>query len=171
MEKPCRLDLRKTKKSWDHEGARKFKGMCLDAKELQYLILWSEGLSGTEISQSALDSFNRGRAAGQTSTSAASSLDSGTKGSTTDSRWTVSSVMIYPSAAVRAKADYWIFDTSKEPYQMIRKGQGYRDVPPGVAVQNRPGQTASASDLASTIADPAVALENALKWLKKENKL
>lgn len=159
------------KKFWEHDGAKKFKGMCIDAQKPAFLILWSEGLSGAEINKAAVDNFNRGRATGQNASGAAGSTDSASKGSTTDSGWTDRSVYIRPSSVVRAKADYWILDTSTNPYSMIRKGQGYRDVPVGLGQQNRPGQSMDASDLASTIADPVNALENALKWLKKEKKL
>jgi hypothetical protein len=158
------------KKFWDHDGAKKFKGVCLDQQSPDYLILWTYGLTGGEIQQSAVNGFNRGRATGQSSTGAASNTGS-SKESTTDSRWTASNVFIRPSAVVRAKADYWILDLSKQPPAMIRKGQGSRDVPAGTGAMNRPGQAANASDVASTIADPAVALENALRWLRKEKKL
>jgi hypothetical protein len=70
---------------------------------------------------------------------------------------------------VRAKTDYFILDTSKTPYVVISQGQGSQDVPLGSA--NQPGHNIRTSDLASTISDPTAALENALKWLKKEKKL
>lgn len=157
------------KKFWDHDGAKKFKRMCLDQLKPDYLILWTYGLSGAELNQVGVDSYNRARETGQ-ATSGPNST-SNEKTSTTDTRWMDSNVFIRPSAVVRAKADYWVLDTSKQPYPVIRKGQGYRDLPDGMDVVNRPGEKSSVSDSASTIADPAVALENALKWLKKDKKL
>jgi hypothetical protein len=146
------------KKFWEHESAKHFKGMCLDAKEPNYIILWSEGLSGAETAKAAVDWFNRVRATGEAPTS-------------TDTNRSLMSSTLYirPTGSVRAKADYWVLDTSKTPYPVIRQGQGYQDVPSPRA--NQPGETVKASDLASTIADPAAAMENALKWLKKEKKL
>ena len=155
------------KKFWDREGAKHFTGMCLDAKEPNYIILWSEGLSGAELAQSSLDQFNRGRATGQNSTTPVN--PNADKTSTTDSSQTSGTAYIRPSQEIREKADYWILDTSKTPFPVIRKGQGYQDVPLGHA--NQPGESAKASDMASTIADPVAAMENALKWLRKEKKL
>jgi hypothetical protein len=37
------------KKMWDRDGAKKYKGMCLDEKEPNFLVLWSEGLNGAEL--------------------------------------------------------------------------------------------------------------------------
>jgi hypothetical protein len=51
------------------------------------------------------------------------------------------------------------------PYAVVRQGQGYQDVPQGGT--NHPSQSATTTDIASTIADPTMALENALKWLKE----
>jgi hypothetical protein len=91
--------------------------------------------------------------------------------STTDSRWKDSTVFIGQSSAVRAKAEYWILDLAKQGAPVIRAGQGYRVMPTGLGVANGPGEKANAQDLSSTIADPTEALENALKWLKKEKKI
>jgi hypothetical protein len=155
------------KKFWDREGAKHFKGMCLDAKESNYIILWSEGLSGAESAQAGIDQFNRGRATGQTASMPTNPNPD--KSSTTDSRLISGTAYIRPSQEVREKADYLILDTAKTPFAVVRKGQGYQDVPVGRA--NHPGESTKASDMASTIADPAAAMENALKWLKKEKKL
>jgi hypothetical protein len=146
------------KKFWEREGAKHFKGMCLDGKEPNYIILWSEELSGAEAAKAAIDQFNRVRTTGEAPT-------------TRDTNSSLMSATIYlrPTGAVREKADYWILDTSKTPYLVIRKGQAYQDVPFSRA--NQPGESVKASDVASTIADPAAAMENALKWLKKEKKL
>ncbi len=155
------------KKFWDREGAKKFKGMCLDYKEPNYIILWAAGLSGAELAKVNLDKFNLTRAAGQSSFSTAS--EGSPSGISRDAYMVSESVYFGPSGVVRGRADYWIMDTSKNTYPVIRKGQGYRDVPMGK--MNGPGEKASASDMASTIADPVAAMENALKWLKKEKKL
>jgi hypothetical protein len=34
------------KKFWEREGAKHYAGFCLDAREPNYLILWTEGLTG-----------------------------------------------------------------------------------------------------------------------------
>jgi hypothetical protein len=60
-------------------------------------------------------------------------------------------------------------ETSKPPYAVVRQGQGYQDVSQGGT--NHPSQSATTTDIAPTIADPTVAPENALKWLKREKRL
>ena len=147
------------KKLWDHDGAKKFKGMCLDAKDPNYIIFWSNGLSGAELAKASIDNFNVVRATGEYAAT------------TIDPHGSLSARTLYirPSSIVRAKTDYLVLDTSKIPYAVVRQGQGYQDVPQGAA--NRPGQKVDTEDLASTIADPVAALENALKWIKKEKKL
>lgn len=147
------------KKLWDHDGAKKFKGMCLDAKGPNYIILWSNGLSGAELVKASIDSFNVTRSTGEYS---ATTID-------LHGSLSAHTLDIRPSSIVRAKTDYLVLDTSKNPYTVVRQGQGYQDVPQGGA--NRPGQKVNTEDLASTIADPVAALENALKWIKKEKKL
>ncbi|SRR5216683_1391566 len=149
-------------KFWDREGAKHFAGFCLDAKDPNYLILWSEGLSGNELTKSSIDQFNRGRATGQNTTT----------GNTTpinSPNWASGRALIRPSQQVREKADYWVLDMSAAPPAVVRQGTGYQDVPMGKA--NQPGQSMKTSDLASTIADPAAAMENALKWIKKTKKI
>jgi len=146
------------KKMWDHDGAKKFKGMCLDAKEPNYIILWSDGLNGSELAKASVDHFNVVRSTGE----AITIVD-------TNSSLTSRTMQMRTSSMVRAKAEYIVFDTSKTPYAVVRQGQGYQDVPQGEA--NRPGQKINTEDIASTVADPVAALENALKWLKKEKKL
>jgi hypothetical protein len=147
------------KKMWDHDGPKKYKGMCLDAKEQNYVVLWSEGLNGAELAKAGLDRFNLARS---TPSEGPSAVD-------TNSSLMSQTIRIRPSPMVRAKTDYFILDTSKTPYVVIRQGQGSQDVPLGSA--NQPGHNIRTSDLASTISDPTAALENALKWLKKEKKL
>lgn len=148
------------KKMWEHDAAKKYKRMCLDEKDPNYLVLWSEGLSGAELSKVSLSHFNSVRTTGQVPGP-----------SVVDTHSSVMSRTIHlkPSSQVRARADYFVFDMSKNPYVLVRQGQGYQDVPQGGS--NRPNEKLGNSDIASTIADPAAALENALKWLKKENKL
>jgi hypothetical protein len=70
---------------------------------------------------------------------------------------------------VHGKANYFILDTSKKPYAMLHQGEGYQDVPRDV--KTGVDRSVNASDVASTIPDPSAALENALKWLKKEKKI
>jgi hypothetical protein len=147
------------KKLWDHDGAKKFKGMCLDAKDPNYVILWSDGLSGAELVKAGIDGFNVMRTTGEY---AATTID-------LHGSLSAHTLHIRPNSMVRAKTDYLVLDTSKTPYNVVRQGQGYQDVPQGGA--NRPGQKVNTADLASTIADPVAALENALKWIKKEKKL
>jgi hypothetical protein len=157
------------RKFWEKDGSKKFKGICLDFAKPDYVILWSVGVSGKELAESSVSNFNRARETGQaTSTPSPNTYN---KTSTTDSRWVDSTIFIRSSSAVRAKADYWILDMSKEPAPVIRNGQGYTELPRGMGVASGPGQKVNAQDMSSTIADPTVALENALKWLKKEKKL
>jgi len=142
------------KKMWDHDGAKKFKGMCLDDKAPDYIVLWNQGLNGAELAQTSVDNFNQYRTSDPRS-------NGPNAGSTT--------YYVRPSSQVRGKAIYFVLDTSKKPYPMLHQGEGYQDVPQGT--QNGPGQKLDTSDLASTIPDPVEALSNALKWLKKEKKL
>jgi hypothetical protein len=157
------------RKYWEKEGVKKFKGVCLDFTKPEYLILWSVGLSGKELAESGVGNFNRARETGEATTMVNPTTSN--KMSTTDSRWKDSTVFIGQSSAVRAKAEYWILDLAKQGAPVIRAGQGYRVMPTGLGVANGPGEKANAQDLSSTIADPTEALENALKWLKKEKKI
>jgi len=148
------------KKMWDHDAPKKFKGLCADDKDPNYIILWSEGLSGAELTKVGLDHFNNLRSTGEIP-GGNSNVKNFSLMSTT--------IRLRPSGQVRARTDYVVLDTSKSPYVIVRQGQGYQDVPQGGT--NHPSQSAKTADIASTIADPTVALENALKWLKKEKKL
>jgi hypothetical protein len=157
------------RKYWEKEGAKKFKGMCLDFGKPDYFILWSVGIAGQELAESGVGNFNRARETGQASTTP---NQAGTeKTSTTDSRWMDSTLFIGQSSQVRAKANYWILDLSKNPVAVIRTGQGYRQMPTGLGVANSPGEKVNAQDMSSTVADETEAMENALKWLKKEKKI
>jgi hypothetical protein len=157
------------RKYWDKEGGKKFKGMCLDFGNPDYFILWSVGLTGQELAESGVGNFNRARETGQSTTTP---NPTGTaKISTTDSRWTDSTLFIGQSSQVRAKANYWIMDLSKNPATVIRAGQGYRLLPEGLGVANSPGEKVNAQDMSSTVPDETEAMENALKWLKKEKKI
>jgi hypothetical protein len=147
------------KKLWDHDGAKKFKGMCLDAKDPNFIVLWSDGLNGAELVKTSVDSFNVLRSTGEY---AGASID-------LHGSLSANTLQIRPSSQVRAKTDYLVLDTSKTPYTVVRQGQGYQNVPQGGA--NRPGEKVKTEDLASTVGDPVAALENALKWIKKEKKL
>jgi hypothetical protein len=53
------------KKMWDHDGPKKFKGLCADDKDPNYIILWSEGLTGAELTKVGLDHFNNLRSTGE----------------------------------------------------------------------------------------------------------
>ena len=146
------------KKLWDHAAAKKFKGMCLDDKTPDFIILWNQGLNGAELAQNSVDHANVILSTGQNPT-------------TTTAQASVTSAYHYvrPSSQVRGKADYFVLDTSKKPYPMIHQGEGYQDVPRDV--KTGIDRSVNASDVASTVPDPAAALENALKWLKKEKKI
>jgi hypothetical protein len=148
------------RKFWDHDAAKKFKGMCLNDKEPNFIILWSDGLNGAELAKASIDHFNAVRSTGEYA-----GTDINLHGSLS-----ANTVYFRQSSAIRAKAEYLIFDAAKTPYVVIRQGQGYQGVPLSPHA-NQPGQKVNAEELASTIADPAAAMENALKWLKKEKKL
>lgn len=147
------------KKMWDHDGAKKFRGMCLDDKAPNYIIIWSDGMNGAELAKASIDHFNVVRSTGEY---AGTSID-------LHGSLSANTLRAHPSSMVREKAEYLVFDTSKTPFAVVRQGQGYQDVPQGGT--NRPGEKAKIEDIASTIADPVAALENALKWLKKGKKL
>jgi hypothetical protein len=148
------------KKFWGHDAAKKFNSMCLNDKEPNFIILWSDGLDGAELAKASIDHFNVVR-----STSEYAETDINLHGSLS-----ANTVYFRQSSAIGAKAEYLIFDAAKNPYVVIRQGQGYQDVTLSPHA-NQPGQKVKAEELASTIADPAAAMENALKWLKKEKKL
>ena len=135
---------------WDHHAPKKFKGLCADDKDPNYIILRSEGLSGAELTKVGLDHFNNLRSTGE--------LPDGNSNVKNFSLMSTT-IRLRPSGQVRARTDYVVLDTSKSPYVIVRQGQGYQHVPQGGT--NHPSQSA----------DPTVALENALKWLKKEKKL
>jgi len=146
------------KKMWDHDGSKKFRGICLDDKTPDYIILWNQGLNGSELAKASVDQANV-------------TLSTGEYINTRVTNSSVTSAYHYvrPSSQVRGKALYFILDTSKKPFPMIHQGEGYQDVPRDV--RKGVDQAVDASDLASTIPDPVEALSNALKWLKKERKL
>jgi hypothetical protein len=156
------------KKYWDAEGNKKLKGMCLDLTKPDYVILWSVGVSGKELLQVGVANFNRNQDTGESTTATRQTYWSTV--STSDDRSLNAMTYVRDSSAVRAKADYWILDLSKSPAPIIRTGQGYRSVPAGMGVAASKGEKIDAQDLSSTIPDETVALENALKWLKKEKK-
>src|SRR5215472_5634438 len=56
------------KKMWDHDGPKKFKGMCMDDQAPAYIILWNQGLTGSELAKASIDSINTTLATGQTIT-------------------------------------------------------------------------------------------------------
>ena len=146
------------KKLWDHDSAKRFKGLCLDENAPDFIILWNQGLNGAELAQTSIDRANITLSTGQTPT-------------TTTAQSSVTSAYHYvrPSSQVRGKAVYLILDTSKKPYPTIHQGEGYQDVPRDV--KTGIDRSVNASDVASTIADPTAAFENALKWLKKDKKI
>jgi len=146
------------KKMWDHDAAKKFKGLCLDDKAPDFIVLWSQSLNGAELAKNSVDQFNTVRSTGESNATLA-----------TPSTVNSSTFYVRPSSQVRGKANYTLLDTSKKPYGAIHQGEGYQDVPQGSL--NGPGEKVQTSDLASTIPDPTAALENALKWLKKEKKI
>lgn len=146
------------KKMWDHDGPKKFKGMCLDDKSPNYIILWNQGLNGSELARASVDQANEVLATGQMPT-------------TTTAQASVTSAYHYvqPSSEVRGKALYFVLDTSRKPYPVLHHGEGYQDIPRDVrtGVDN----SVTSSDFASTVPDPVDALSNALKWLKKDKKV
>ena len=154
------------KNLWGREGAKKFKGICLDSTKPDYVILWTEGVSGGEAVDTTVDQINRGRSTGET-TSIPVDPGHGSPGSS--SGWITSDIALIPSGIVRGKADYAILDMSMNPAQTVHKGTGFQDVPAETIKQ--PGQATDSSDFASTIADPSDALEKALKWIKQYRKI
>ena len=156
------------KKYWEKDGAKKFKGICLDLGKPNYVILWTVGTSGKELAQVAVANFNRNQETGESTTATRQTYWSRT--STSDERALTGAVSLRDWSSLRGKAEYWILDLSKDPAAKIREGQGYQDVPGGNNTRVGQGEKIGADDLASTIPDPVAAMENALKWLKKEKK-
>jgi hypothetical protein len=146
------------KKMWDRDATKKYKGLCLDDKAPDIIILWNQGLNGAELAENSVDRINNILATGETAT-------------TTVRQSSVTSAYQYaiPSSQVRGKAKYLILDATKKPYAKLHQGEGYQDVPKDV--KNHVGGSMDAADFASTIADPVEALSNALKWLKKDKKI
>ncbi len=157
------------KKYWGKEGAKKFKGMCLDLAKPDYVVLWAAGISGKELSQVAIANFNRNQETGESTTATRQTYWS--KTSTSDERSLTAAVYLKDWSGIRGKAEYWILDLSKDPAVMVREGQGYQDVPAGINTRAGQGEKVNAEDVASTIPDPVAAMENALKWLKKDKKI
>jgi hypothetical protein len=157
------------KKYWETEGSKKLKGMCLDLAKPDYVILWSVGVSGKELLEVGVANFNRNQDTGESTTAIRQTYWN--KVSTSDNRSLNATTYVRDSSAVRAKADYWILDLSKSPAPIIRTGQGYRSVPAGMGVAASHGEKINAQDLSSTMPDETAALENALKWLKKEKRI
>jgi len=157
------------KKYWEKEGTKKFKGMCLDLAKPDYVVLWAVGVSGKELSQVAIANFNRNQDTGESTTAIRQTYWSRT--STSDERALTGAVYLKDWSGIRGKADYWILDLSKNPAATVREGQAYQDVPMGTNTRAGQGEKVNAEDVASTIPDPVTAMENALKWLKKDKKI
>lgn len=157
------------KRYWEKEGAKKFKGMCLDLAKPDYVVLWAVGVSGKELSQVAIANFNRNQETGESTTATRQTYWS--KTSTSDERSLTAAVYLKDWSGIRGKAEYWILDLSKDPAVMVREGQGYQEVPAGINTRAGQGEKVNAEDVASTIPDPVAAMENALKWLKKDKKI
>jgi hypothetical protein len=90
----------------------------LDDKAPDYIILWNQGLNGSDLVKASVDRANLILSTGEIPT-------------TTTAQHSVNSAYHYvrPSSLVQGKADYFVLDTSKKPYAMIHQGQGYQDVP------------------------------------------
>ncbi len=146
------------KKMWDHDAAKKFKGLCLDDKAPDIIILWNQGLNGEELVKAGMNRYN-------------TLFAEGTYGATAATYGSIASahITVRADSEVRGKASYYILDNSQKPAAMIHQGEGFQDVPMGNSTRTH--GTISPSDAASTIADPAEALSNALKWLKKDKKI
>ena len=146
------------KKMWDRDAAKKFKGLCLDDKAPDIVILWNEGLNGEELVKAGMNRFNTLYAEGTYGATAA------TYGSVASAH-----IVVHANSEVRGKANYYILDNSQKPAAMLHQGEGFQDVPIGNSTRKH--GAISPEDAASTIADPTEALSNALKWLKKDKKL
>jgi hypothetical protein len=154
---------------WREDGAKKYKGFCMDAKDPEIVILWTENVSGAETLNTVVEDVNRMKRA-----SAASPNELvGNEGQ---------DILAISTAVVQQAAHYYVLDMSKKPPQVIHQGVGSKDRPAQAFQANQPssmsggmttvqrGQKADASDFSSTIPDPVEALRNALNWLKKVKK-
>ena len=95
------------------------------------ILLWSEGLSGAELTKVGLDHFNNLRSTGEIP---------GSNSNVKNFSLMSTTIRLTPSGQVRARTDYVVLDTSKSPYVIVRQGQGYQDVPQGGT--NHPSQSA-----------------------------
>jgi hypothetical protein len=150
-------------KFWQHEAEKRYRGLCLDVEKPEYLIYWTENISGDVVVQSAVQDLNRVRRAAPSTTQRF-----GPEGST---------LRVLPNPVVREAAYYFVLDLSKQPPEVIRKGTGSQDRPAETSKSSRvSGGTATvgrsqemnAGDLSKTIADPVAAMKSALDWLKKK---
>jgi hypothetical protein len=146
------------KKMWDRDATKKYKGLCLDDKAPDIIILWNQGLNGEELVKASMNRFNTLYAEGTYGATAA------TYGSVASAH-----IAVRADSEVRGKANYYLLDNSQKPAAMIHQGEGFQDVPIGNSTRKRGAITPE--DAASTIADPTEALSNALKWLKKDKKI
>jgi hypothetical protein len=73
-----------------------------------------------------------------------------------------STIRLRSSVQVRARTDYVVLETSKPLTPLFAKARVIRMFRKAARII-----PASTTDIASTIADPTMALENALKWLKE----
>jgi len=151
-------------KFWQHEAEKHYKGLCLDTEKPEYLIYWTEDMSGDVLVQSTVQDLNRYRRA-----AASTGIRRyGAEGAT---------LRVLPNPIVREAAYYYVLDLSKQAPEVIRKGVGSQDRPAETSRSSRVSggsatvvrsQEMHAGDLSKTIADPVAAMKNALDWLKKK---
>jgi len=103
------------KKCGDHDGPKKFKGLCADDKDPNYIILWSEGLTGAELTKVGLDHFNNLRSTGEMPAETQMSRNFSLMSTT---------IRLRPSGQVRARTDYVVLETSKSPYAVCSPRPG-----------------------------------------------
>jgi hypothetical protein len=151
-------------KFWQRDAEKRYKGLCLDTEKPEYLIYWTEDVSGDVLVQSAVQDLNRVKRSASTSVT----QRYGPEGST---------LRVLPNPVVREAAYYFVLDLSKQPPEVIRKGAGSQDRPAETSHSSRVSggsatvgrsQEMNSTDLSKTIADPVAAMKSALDWLKKK---
>jgi len=148
------------RKFWEREASH-FNRLCLDPQHPDFVIVWS---------QSIVDQFDRAPSQLNASAKPAAKPELNSLDWREWLLWLQSESLPdetnghSPSQVLREKAEFWIFDVRRSPSPVVYKGEGSREVPQGTA---KPNQTNAKLQAPVTVADPTIAMENALKWLRK----
>ncbi|MGH9711707.1 MAG: hypothetical protein ACRD5M_00175 [Candidatus Acidiferrales bacterium] len=134
-------------KFWGREKTKRYPALCLDGKAPDYVIAWTDRASTVELRKTA--------------------VHRGTGGSDPEK------VIAASASQAGDSAQYFIFDLSQDPAQIIHTGSGAKSSP--IVAEQPPGLDLKPLDkgidlsrTTSTAPDPVEAMKNALAWLKKK---